>query len=48
MELEYVACSIATQEVIWFRSYVQDLNLTTKVDDPVALLCENTAAIQLA
>ena len=48
MEAEYVACSIATQEAIWLRHFLQNLNLTTKVDDPVALLCENTAAIQLA
>jgi len=46
MEAEYVACSLATQEVIWLRSFLQDLNLTPKVDDPIKLLCDNTAAIQ--
>jgi len=48
MEAEYVACSVATQEAIWLRSFPQDLNLTPKVDDPVELLFENTAAIQFA
>jgi len=48
MEAECVACSIATQEVIWLRSFLQDLNLTPKVDDPIELLCDSTAAIQFA
>jgi len=35
MEGEYVAHGIATQEAIWLRHFLQNLNLTTKVDDPV-------------
>jgi len=46
MEVEYVACSLATQEAIWLRSFIQDLNLTLKVDDPIELLCDNTVTIQ--
>jgi len=46
MEAEYVACSIATQETIWLRSFLQDLNLTPKVDDPIEMLCDTTAATQ--
>jgi len=45
MEAEYVTCSIAKQDVIWLRSFLQDLNLTLKVDDPVELLCDNRIAI---
>jgi len=48
MEAEYVACSIATQEAIRFRSFFEDLKLNPKVDDPVALLCDDTTAIQFA
>jgi len=48
MEAEYVACCLATQEAIWLRSFLQDLRLTPKVDDPVELMCDNTAAIQFA
>ena len=48
MEAAYVACSIATQVAIWLRSFLQDLNLTLKVDNPVALLCDDTTAIQFA
>ena len=48
MEAEYVACCLATQEAIWLRSFLQDLRLTPKVDDPVELMCDNTVAIQFA
>jgi len=46
MEAGYVACSLATQEAMWLRSFLQDLNLTPRVDDPIEILCDNTAAIQ--
>jgi len=48
MEAEYVACSLATQEAMRRRSFLQDLNLTPRVDDPVEMLCDNTFAIQFA
>jgi len=34
--------------MIWLRNLLQDLNLTPRVDDPVELWCDNTAAIQYA
>ena len=37
MEAEYVACCLAAQEVIWLRNFLQDLNLTPRVDDPVEI-----------
>jgi len=48
MEAEYVACCLTTQEAIWLRSFLQDLDLTPGVNDPVEMLCDNTAAIQFA
>ena len=48
MEAKCVACSLATQEAMWLRSFVHDLNLTPRVDDPVEMLCDNTTAIQFA
>jgi len=42
------ACYLATQEAIWLKSFLQDLRLTPRVDDPVELMCDNTAAIQFA
>ena len=48
MEAEFVARCLATQEAIWLRSVLQDLDLTPRVNDPVKILCDNTAAIQFA
>jgi len=48
MEAEYVACSLGMQEAMWPRSFLQDLNLTSRADDPVEMLCNNTTAIQFA
>ena len=48
MEAEYITCTLATQEAMWLRSFLQDLNLTPRVDDPVEMLCDNTATIQFA
>jgi len=41
MEAEYVACSLATHEAMWLRSFLQDLSLTPRVDDPVEMLCDS-------
>jgi len=48
MEAEYVACCLATQEAIWLRNFLQDLNLTPRVNDPVEIWCDNTATMQYA
>jgi len=48
MEAKYVACNVATQKEIWLRSFLQELNLTPKVNVPIELLCDNTATIQFA
>ena len=45
MEAECVACSIGTQEAMWLKSFLQDLNLTSRVDDLVEMLYGNTATI---
>ena len=43
-----MACCVAPQEVMCLSSFLQDLNLTPRVDDPVEMLCDHTAAIQFA
>ena len=43
---EYVACSLATYEAMWLRNFLQDLNLTPRVDDLAETLCDNTTAIK--
>ena len=46
MEVEYVACYLATQDAVCLRSFLQDLVLTPAVNYPIELLCDNTVAIQ--
>jgi len=41
MEAEYVASYVATHETIWLESFLQDLNHTLQVDDPIEMLCDN-------
>jgi len=48
MSAKYVVCSISTQEAILLRSFFNDLNLTSRVDDPIKMSCDNTASIQFA
>ena len=43
MKAEYVACCLATKEAIWLRSFLQNLNITPRVDDPAEKMCNNTA-----
>ena len=46
MKAEYVAVSLVVQEAMWLRSFLQDLNLTPNVNEPVEMNCDNTVAIQ--
>jgi len=48
MEVEYVACYLATKEAIWLNSFLQDLKLTPRVYNPKELMSDNNAAIQFA
>ena len=48
MEAEYVACCLATQEAIWLRSFLQDIDLTPGINDLVEMFCDNTTTIQFA
>ena len=43
---KYVSYSVATQEAMWLRSFLQDLDLTLKLDHPIEMLCDNIVAIQ--
>ena len=45
MEVEYVACSLDTREVIWLSRFLQGLNVTLGVDDLIEMLRDNTATI---
>jgi len=46
LEAKYVACFLATQEAIWLMSFLQDLNLTSRVSDPIEIWCNNNFIAQ--
>ena len=48
MEAEYVACSTATQDTIWLRSFLQHLKIVKTALEPVTIFCDNTAALVMA
>jgi len=48
IEAQYIACCLTTPEAIWLKSFLQDLDLTPRINDPVEMLCDNTAAIKFA
>ncbi|KAL0317375.1 UNVERIFIED_CONTAM: Retrovirus-related Pol polyprotein from transposon TNT 1-94 [Sesamum angustifolium] len=48
MEVEYVACTSAVQEVIWLSRFLKSLCISMHIDDAVVIYCDNTATIAYA
>ena len=48
MEAEYVACSAATQDAVWLRSFLQHLEIIKTILEPVIIFCDNTTALAVA
>ncbi len=46
-EVEYVALSMATQEVVWLRHFLSDL-ITTELETPTVIMEDNQGAIAMA
>ena len=45
MEAEYVACSVAMQDVVWLRSFLQHLEIVKTALKPMTIFCDNTTAL---
>ena len=45
MEAEYVACSVATQDAVWLRSFLQHLEIVKTALELVTIFCDNNAAL---
>ena len=45
IEAEYVACSVAVQEAIWLRYFLDDLEIVTSPPQPVTIYCDSQVAI---
>ena len=48
MEAEYVACSTATQDAVWLRSFLQHLKIIKTALEPVIIFCDNIVALIVA
>ena len=48
MESEYMACSIAVQEAVWLRRFLQCLGVTAHAEDVVLLYSDSTSTIAYA
>ena len=48
MEAKYAAYCLASKEAIWLLSFLYDLYLAPKVDDPVEICCNNIFVVQYA
>ncbi|KAK2965259.1 hypothetical protein RJ640_015757 [Escallonia rubra] len=48
MESEYVACSVAVQEVVWLKRFLQQLEIVPHVTDPMTIYCDSMAALGYA
>ena len=48
MEAEYVACSAATQDMVWLRGFLQHLKIIKIALELVTIFCDNTAALAVA
>ena len=45
IEAEYVACSVAIQETVWLRRFLNDLEIVTGPPRPTTIYCDSLAAI---
>ena len=45
MEMEFMACLAAAQEVAWLRRFFQDLGVVTYAFNPVIIYCDSIVAL---
>jgi hypothetical protein len=48
IEVEYVACSAATQDAVWLKNFLYHLKIIKSTSNPMTIYCDNTAAIAVA
>lgn len=45
MESEYVACSLAVQEIVWLRRFFQRLHVTSPINEAFLVHCDSMFAL---
>ena len=48
IEVEYIATSSATKEVVWIKKFISELGIVPSIVDPIDLYCDNSGAIAQA
>ena len=47
MEAEYVTCSVAMQDAVWLKCFLQHLEIVKTALEPVTIFCDNTTALAM-
>nr|GEV65967.1 retrovirus-related Pol polyprotein from transposon TNT 1-94 [Tanacetum cinerariifolium] len=47
-EAEYIAASEAGMEVVWIRKFISGLGIVPKINEPIRMFCDNSAALHFA
>ncbi|GJR33524.1 hypothetical protein Tco_1209208 [Tanacetum coccineum] len=47
-EVEYIAASEAAMEAIWIRKFISGLGIVPTINEPIMMLCDNSAALLIA
>ena len=45
MEVEYIAASEATKEVVWLKNFLLDLGVVPSTQSTIILYCDNSGAV---
>nr|GFA41918.1 hypothetical protein [Tanacetum cinerariifolium] len=47
-EAEYIAASEAAMEAIWIRNFISGFGIVPTINEPIKMLCDNSAAFLIA
>ena len=45
IEVEYIAASEATKEVVWLKNFLIDLDMVSSTQSAIILFCDNSGAV---
>ena len=48
MEVEYVTCSLAIQEAVWLKTFLQHLEIVKTASEPVTIYCDSMTVLAYA
>ncbi|GJS54738.1 retrotransposon protein, putative, ty1-copia subclass [Tanacetum coccineum] len=48
IEAKYIATSEAAMEAVWIRKFISELGIVPKINEPIRMFCDNSAALHFA